>query len=312
MTVDQIIKFLEEKPGYKKEGAKRLANKVLRGKASIHNCKIALQKVNGSFEKKELKDFENMKVLLYDIETSYNIVSTWRVGNKVSLPYYSIVKERAIICVSYKWLGEKEVYSLTWDESQDDKFLLEQFIEVMNEADVLIAHNGDRFDIKWIKTRAIKHGLEMLPRYRTVDTLWLAKKHFYFNSNKLDYLAKYLGAEGKISTQPELWDKVILEKDKDALIEMVEYCEEDVRQLEFVYNKLKRFDQPKQHAGVLQFNDKLASPVSGFRDLSLIKTITTTAGTVKHIMKDNTTGRNFEMADTKYQKWLVESKKPVE
>lgn len=303
MNVEEIIEFLNRKKGYRKEGAKRLATKVLKGKASIEDCRIALKEFNNE---SILKDFENSKVLIYDIETSYNIVSSWRLGYKVSLPHYSVIKERAIICVSYKWLGEDEVYTLTWDKNQDDKFLLEQFIEVMNESDVMVAHNGDRFDIKWIKTRALKHNLEMYPRYRTIDTLWLARKHFYLNSNKLDYIAKFLGFEGKINTDHSLWDKVILEKDNDALIEMVTYCEEDVRQLEKVYNKLKRFDQPKQHAGVLQNNDKYSSPITGTKDLTLVKTITTTAGTVKRIMKDNLTGRYFEMTNPNYQKWLKE------
>tara|TARA_R110000850_G_scaffold34024_1_gene92208 strand:+ start:2117 stop:3052 length:936 start_codon:yes stop_codon:yes gene_type:complete len=306
MTVDQIIKFLNEKPGYKKEGAKRLAFQGLKGKASVNDCKKALSQLRKKEKLNSTKDFENMKVLIYDIETSYNIISAWRAGYKINIPHYAIIKERAIICVSYKWLGEDETYSLTWDEDQDDKFLLEQFIEVMNEADVLVAHNGNRFDFKWIKTRALKHDLEMLLTYKTEDTLTLAKRHFYFNSNKLDYISKFLGSEGKISTAPELWDKVILHKDNDALIQMVEYCEGDVRELEFVYNKLKRFTQPRQHAGVLLDGDNLCSPISATKDLTLVKTITTTAGTIKRIMKDNLTGRNFEMADTKYKKWLQE------
>jgi DNA polymerase elongation subunit (family B) len=315
MTVNEIVKFLNTRPGYVKEGSKRLANKVLKGKASVENCKLALQIVNNTVENKikeidkNLKDKEELKVLICDIETSYNIVSSWRAGYKINIPHYAIIKERAIICVSYKWLGEKTVYSLTWDKNQDDKFLLEDFIEVMNEADVIVAHNADNFDIKWLKTRALKHGLEMLPKYNTVDTLWLAKKHFYFNSNKLDYISKFLGFEGKINTDPGLWDRVILDKDLEALLEMVEYCEEDVRQLEKVYNALKRFDKPKQHAGVLNFNDKYSSPITGTRSLTHLKKITTPAGTIKHIVQDNITNRKFEMSNKNYQKWLEEDKK---
>lgn len=308
MNLVDVINFLEAKPGYIKEGAKRLSEKVLKGQADIETCRVALKYVAKmvSLPKMNLstKEKEGNKVLIYDIETSYNIVSSWRVGSKVDLPHYSVIKERAIICVSYKWLGEPDVYTLTWDENQDDKFLLEQFIEVLNEADTIVAHNGDRFDIKWIKTRALKHGLEMLPVYNQIDTLWLAKKHFYFNSNKLDYIAKFLGFDGKIETKPELWDKVILNKDVSALIEMIEYCEEDVRQLEKVYNRLKLWDKPKQHAGTLLFNNKASSPISGSKNLEHVKIISTPAGTKKHIMRDLSTDRLFEMSDSNYKKWL--------
>jgi DNA polymerase elongation subunit (family B) len=308
MTVNEIVAYLESKPGYSKEGAGRLANKVLKGKASKENCRIALKIFNNTLspiEKVETSK-ENLKVLLYDIETSYNIVSTWRAGYNITIPHYSIIKERAIICVSYKWLGEDQVYTLTWDKDQNDKFLLEQFIEVMNEADILVAHNGDRFDLKWLRTRALFHGLEMLPNYVTVDTLWLAKKHFYFNSNKLDYVSKFLGFEGKINTDSGLWDKVILDNDIEALNQMVEYCEMDVVQLEKVYNKLKVFDKSKQHAGVLAGDTKASSPITGSKDLEWVKTITTNAGTKKHIIRDKSVNRLFEMSDVNWKKYNKE------
>lgn len=310
MTVKDVIRFLETKPGYYKEGSKRLSEKVLKGKADVETCRLALKLFNKQLDlpsiKLDKKEREGNKVLIWDIETSYNIVSSWRVGSKVNLPHYSIIKERAIICISYKWLGENQVYTLTWDKNQDDKFMLEQFIDVMNEADILVAHFGDKFDMKWVKTRALKHGLEMLPNYVTVDTKWLASKHFYLNSNKLDYIAKFLGFEGKIQTEPELWDKIILEKDNKALIQMIEYCEEDVRQLEKVYNKLKVWDKPKQHAGINLFDDKISSPISGSKDLEYVKTTSTNAGTKKHIMRDLSTDRLFEMSDVNYKKWLKE------
>lgn len=308
MTVNEIINFLNDKPGYYREGASRLANKVLKGKASKEDCRVALKIVNNTFKSTTTVDTskENLKVLLYDIETSYNIVSTWRAGYKINIPHYSIIKERAIICVSYKWLGEDEVYTITWDKDQCDKFLLEQFIEVMNEADILVAHNGDRFDVKWIKTRALFHGLEMLPNYTTVDTLWLAKKHFYFNSNKLDYISKFLGFEGKIQTDSGLWDRVILNNDTDALNEMVTYCEGDVVQLEKVYNKLKVFDKSKQHAGVLAGDTKASSPITGSKDLEWVKTNTTNAGTKKHIIRDKSVNRLFEMSDVNWKKYNKE------
>jgi hypothetical protein len=302
--IKKIEEFLKEKPGYLKKGPKVLQGIIfnqLNLKVSKSDCWIATVNVKTAIKKEVKKDY---KILIYDIETSYNLVSAWRVGYNITLPHYSVVKEREIICVSYKWVGEDEVYNLSWDKNQSDKFLLEQFIEVMNEADLLVAHNGDRFDLKWIRTRALKHGLQMLPFYPQHDTLKTAKRYFNFNSNKLDYIASFLGFEGKIATTHELWDDIILRKDPDALIEMIVYCDEDVRQLEKVYLKLRDWDKPKQHVGVLNGLDRTTSPLTGTKKLELVKTRTTGGGTIKRIMKDLDTGGLFEMSDANYKKWL--------
>ena len=83
--------------------------------------------------------------------------------------------------MSYKWLGEKEVFNLNWDKNQNDYFLVEQFIETLNEADLIVAHNGDNFDLKWLRTRALFHRLKMLPSYKQFDTLKIARNKLYLN-----------------------------------------------------------------------------------------------------------------------------------
>lgn len=314
MIKEEIKEFLRRKPGYLKEGGKRLRNVLLsRGfPTTIAECKESIREINAEFKSQVVTetvkedDYNELgaKVLIYDIETSYNIVSSWRVGYKLNIMPENIIKERAIICISYKWADEKEVYNLSWDKNQDDKFMLEQFIEVMNEADMLVAHNGDRFDLKWIKTRALIHGLPMLVDYPQFDTLKVAKKKLLLNSNKLDYISKVLGHEGKKKTDYSLWDKIILHKDAEALQYMIDYCDQDVLQLEHVYNVFRGLESPKLHAGVLQGKNKQTSPISGSIDIEHIKKVTTNRGTVKHIMKDLDTGRHFEMSDTNYRKYV--------
>ena len=142
---------------------------------------------------------QNPKIrrLICDAETSPNIGFFWRAGFRLSINHDNILHERAIICICYKWEGERTVHSLEWKKG-DDKDLLKRFLKVALEADELVAHNGDKFDIKWFNTRCLKHGLEPPPIWKTVDTLVIARRRFYFNSNRLDYLGKYLLDEGKI------------------------------------------------------------------------------------------------------------------
>ena len=307
MNKDEIKEFLRSKRGYIKEGGKRLRNHLLNKgfTTTINICKEALREVRLENNITDNKIQNNQgKVLIYDIETSYNIGKFWRAGYNLNINPGDIIHERAIICISYKWLGEEQVYNLTWDKNQCDKFLLEQFIPILDEADMIVAHNGDRYDLKFIKTRALKHNLKMLINYKQFDTLKVAKAKFMFNSNKLDYISKFLGAEGKISTEMKLWDDIILRKCPKALIQMLDYCDEDVRQLEVVYNALVSWENPKFHIGVMNGGTKQTSPITGNVNIEQVKQMTTNSGTIKHIMRDLDTGRLFEMSDTNYKKFL--------
>src|SRR5687767_10183919 len=111
------------------------------------------------------------KRLYFDIEVSANIGFFWNPGYKISIGYENIIKERAIICICYKWEGEKKIHSLQWDGKQCDKKLLEKFIKVANSATELVGHNGDKFDLSWIRTRCLFHQIPCFPTYVTIDTL---------------------------------------------------------------------------------------------------------------------------------------------
>ena len=307
MKLEEIKEFLRNKPGYIKEGGKRLRNHLLKKgfTTTVNLCKQALREIRTENTTHISKIQNNQgKILVYDIETSYNIGKFWRAGYNLNINPGDIIHERAIICISYKWIGEEQVYNLVWDENQCDKFILEQFIPVLDEADMIVAHNGDRYDLKFIKTRALKHRLKMLVNYKQFDTLKVAKAKFMFNSNKLDYISKFLGAEGKISTEMKLWDDIILRNCPKALIKMLDYCDEDVRQLEVVYNALVSWDNPRFHVGVINGEIKQTSPITGSVNIEHVKEVTTNSGTVKHIMRDLDTDRLFEMSDTNYKKFL--------
>ena len=91
--------------------------------------------------------------LYFDIEVSPNVGLFWQSGYKQNIDYQNIIKERAIICICYKWEDDKEVYEVHWDKKQDDKKLLIEFIKIANQADELVGHNGDRFDLPWVRTQ---------------------------------------------------------------------------------------------------------------------------------------------------------------
>lgn len=241
------------------------------------------------------------KRLFFDIETSFNIGWFWRAGYSQNISPDQIIHERKIICISYKWEGDPNVYNLTWDENQCDKKMLKKFMKVMLKADEIIAHNGDRFDIKWLKTRCLYHRLPALPKYQTLDTLKAAKAHFNFNSNKLDYIAKFLGLEGKMETGGiDLWKKVILEEDQNALDKMVAYCDQDVIVLEKVFHALNNYINPKTNFTVLKGGEKFQCPECASSNVRLSKTTTTARGTIRRHMKCKDCEKNYTINNKNY------------
>ena len=220
--------------------------------------------------------------LYFDIEVSANIGLFWQSGYKLQIGTENIIKERAVICICYKWEDDNDVYYLQWDKKQCDKKLLQDFINVANTADELVGHNGDKFDLSWIRTRCLFHNIQMFPSYNTIDTLKVARSKFRFNSNRLDYIGKFLGLGQKNHTNFDLWKDIMLKNDKTAMNTMIDYCIQDVVLLEKVHKALNNHIPAKTHYGVIFGQDKGSCPECGSDDL-IINNRRVTASGIKKI-----------------------------
>lgn len=235
--------------------------------------------------------------LFFDIETSPNIGLFWEAGYKKNITTDNIIKERAIICICYKWEDEKEVYSLQWDGKQNDKTMLTKFILVANQANELVGHNGDKFDLAWVRTRCLFHHIDMFPTYTTIDTLKVARSKFRFQSNRLNYIAEFLGLGGKIKTEYNLWKDILLKNDKVAMEKMIKYCKKDVTLLEQVFKALRGHMLPKTHYGVIFGEDRGTCPECGSNDLIKNNKVTTATGLTRIQYKCNTCNKYHSKTD---------------
>lgn len=197
----------------------------------------------------------NNRILFLDIETAPHIGYTW---GKYEQNVIKFLSEGHLLCFAYKWQGEDtRVVSLPdfnryKRDRRDDGGLARELHKLLNEANIVITHNGDKFDLKKSNTYFIKHKLPPPSPYRTVDTLKVARKYFSFSSNKLDDLGEYLGVGRKLHTGGfELWEKC-LEGDREAWKTMCEYNKQDVDLLEQVYLRLLPYMQ--NHPNLLAIN----------------------------------------------------------
>jgi DNA polymerase elongation subunit (family B) len=187
------------------------------------------------------------KILLFDIETAPNLAYVW---GKWEQDVIAFKEHWYMISFAWKWLGEKETYVVALpdfktykkDKTSDEE-LCKKLWDLFNEADILIGHNGDSFDIKKSNARFLKWGLEPPHPYKTVDTLKIARRNFKLDSNKLDDLGDYFKLGRKVHTGGfNLW-LGCLSGDVDSWALMKKYNRQDVILLEKVYYKLRGWDK---------------------------------------------------------------------
>jgi hypothetical protein len=184
-----------------------------------------------------------MKILYYDLETSPILGYAW-MNYKTNL--LSIEKESGLIGFAYK-INDGPVHVLS-TRQYTEKQMVKKLWKLFDEADVICAQNGDRFDMRVSNKLFVRHKLKPPSPYKTIDTLKIARKYFRFDSNRLDDLAMFLLGEHKLETNVKLWMDCI-KKDEKALKKMEEYCAHDVKLLYEVYQKLKMW-----HTGHPNFN----------------------------------------------------------
>jgi len=185
--------------------------------------------------------------LYFDIETSPCLGWFWRPNYQTNLNYGNVLEDAKIICICYKWSNQSKVYHLNWDMKQNDKAMLKKFVAIMHKADEIVGHNSDKFDTKWIRTRAMFHDIDMVPDFKSIDTLKQARWLFNLPSNRLDSIGKYYGLGQKLENESDLWNKVWRQNNRQALTRMVKYCKQDVILLEQWFDKINKYIKPSTH-----------------------------------------------------------------
>jgi hypothetical protein len=195
------------------------------------------------------------RILLLDIETSPMEVLTWGIF-KPFITHENVLKDWSILSWSAKWLFEAEIYSQVVAPKEavnrQDSSIMPAMWDLLNEANIVIAHNGVRFDIRRINARFAVNGMLPPMPYRMIDTMQVARRNFEVASSSLDYLNKLFGLSGKDKQEYSLWKRCV-KGDDDALQAMKRYNETDVRILEELYLKLRPWI--KGHPNVALYMD---------------------------------------------------------
>ena len=205
----------------------------------------------------------------FDIENEPPVVRTWR-----KYQQDVIWKEKD----GYVWsfsgaFNEEKIfhYNLTdfplyKKDKYSDEALAKKLWECFDKADIIIAQNGNAFDIKHVNALFAKYNLGAPSPYKTVDTLLIARKFFYFWSNSLGDLGEYLGLGKKQETGGyNLWRKCE-QGDKKSIALMKKYNNQDVKLLREIYKKLLPFITGHPNIGII-IGERSVCPNCGSKHL---------------------------------------------
>ena len=193
-----------------------------------------------------------MKILYIDIETAPNLSYIWGQFEQNAIDH---LQEWTLLGFAYAW-NDGPVHTVyppdTTTASElptTEVALLHEAHALFEEADVVIAHNGDRFDIRKMNAKFIEHNFPPPAPYLSVDTKKIASRVGMFNSNSLDNLGSKLGLgkkmkhegwpmwEGCLAGEPKWWKK------------MAKYNKRDITLLRDLYKRLQPWDNRAPNFG---------------------------------------------------------------
>lgn len=157
------------------------------------------------------------------------------------------IRPQILLAVSWKWLGDKDAHCLTiYDrpgiDRYDDRPLVTELWNLLDEANIVCAFNGKRFDCKMANTFFMRHGMTPPSPYKQIDPLQTLRSKFRLGCNKLDYVGQFMEVGKKTEeTYKDCWKTLLEGNDKErkqASKIMAKYCQNDSELLEKVYLKV--------------------------------------------------------------------------
>lgn len=181
--------------------------------------------------------FINPKILVIDIETLMGQAFIWRMYDEVT-NINMLIKPTTILSWAAKWVDGEYVY---FDSIKNNtrEGMMENLWHLLDEAEVVIGWNSNRFDIRHINAEFMELGFSPPSPYRKVDLLQHVRRQAKFMSNKLDYIAQVLGLGRKLDHEGVgLWFRC-LEDDEEAWQTMEAYNIQDVELTEQVFHRVR-------------------------------------------------------------------------
>ena len=182
-------------------------------------------------------------ILIYDIETAPARNFTW---SAYQTNIIDVDTDWYMLSFGYKWLGQKGGHFVGllddpdfFPDTTNDKYVAIRLASLFDRADITVAHNGDKFDVKKGNSRFVFNGYGPPSPHQDIDTLRESKRYFSEYKHTLADLGRLYTRERKLKTIGfELW-RECMRGNPEMWAEMEKYNRQDVTTLERLYLKIR-------------------------------------------------------------------------
>ena len=174
---------------------------------------------------------EDYRIGILDIETDslkadFGMVLSWCIKDKDGDTTFDVITRQEIFDFEF------------------DKRIVQSLVTQMKKYNVLIGYYSTKFDIPFIRTRAMKFGI-LFPEFQEVwhwDLYYAVRNKMKLSRNSLDSATHFLGIEGKTHLDYGVWLRGKY-GDPAALAEILEHNKYDVEITEKLFDKLFPYAQ---------------------------------------------------------------------
>lgn len=260
--------------------SRKIAERVLGSKSKKSTVNDFLSrwgsKVSPVSNASDLSEKKKPVIKVVDVETAPEVVYTFR-RFKAFISPEQVIKRGYLLSYSSAdlYTGEVEGRNLTHypafsEDVSDDFELTRDLWQLLDSSDIIIAHNGIKFDKAYISQRMAFHGFPPPSPYIVVDTLRAFKKTFALPSNALKEGCLYFETENfKLDNEGfSLW-KACHEGDVDAFGRMQTYNDGDVLSLRDLYLRILAWIPQHPNLSAYYEDDVCRCPRCGSTDITL-------------------------------------------
>lgn len=167
------------------------------------------------------------KILFFDIECSMSKVYTYDLFKPI-IGYKDIIEPSRMIAFSAKWKGKKGViFKSEYHDSRRE--MLQALHDLLNEADVVVGYNINRYDVPWVTSELHVEGFLPPSPFKKLDLFQTVRSNTRFLSKRLDYVTgRLLDDHKKQYSMAEMW----------RIVDNPETSEEDRRK---EWNRMKAY-----------------------------------------------------------------------